>query len=43
MASAKKDYPKPRSKKSVKKTNKRIALNNAAIKRIIEKIENEKG
>lgn len=43
MANAKKDYPKPRSRKSVKKTNKRIALNNAAIKSIMEKIKHEKG
>lgn len=42
MASAKKDYPKPRSRKSVKKMAKRIKQNNDAIKSIMEKMKYEK-
>lgn len=35
MAKAKKNYPKPKSKKSTKKLNKRISLNNQVIKKIL--------
>lgn len=38
MAKAKKTYPKPRSKKSTKKSNKLIQHNNQIIKKLIDQL-----
>jgi len=38
MAKARKEYPKPKSKKSIKKTTRRIQKNNEILERIWEEI-----
>ncbi len=38
MAKARKEYPKPKSRKSVKKTTRRIQKNNEMLKKIWEEI-----
>jgi hypothetical protein len=38
MAKARKEYPKPKSKKSIKKTTRRIQKNNEMLERIWEEI-----
>jgi hypothetical protein len=38
MAKARKEYPKPKSRKSVKKTTRRIQKNNEMLKKIWEEM-----
>lgn len=38
MAKARKEYPKPKSRKSVKKTTRRIQKNNEILKKIWEEM-----